>query len=465
MPTKNLREIEPKRKGRAPSASASESDSNSDDGKQTDPVGSRGSSLEGSHATLMMWIGLLLLILFLNWAYMIPYMTRWVHHEKLLRSGYNVKLITPSCVSAIPLLYKDITYNATKKEGDIFRGRLDTFPGNTLLTFNRYINEMPDYPQGRQFPKLFEDVQADADEIYHEYMAYYDLVRRHTEDAMLLTNAVIEDLNELISDVGLVKTSNFKKRIINRFYWRYLSKKPIRSRLIRQIFIEYLKGLQKGYVLPQSNSHLKKSVGLHEVIETGNELLPKFEEVKDASRALRFTVEFGIYKVLTDQNLTNPAFVPRSEILRMLPFITRSNSRAGRGHDNDTIGYMTYWLDNEFAAGENVREVEMPNSVRQFQQALVDITKQVSELVYDFSDEKNGIQELSSTVCYIDKLEKALRDLAFHHNFDSIFPGHPNRPRAIWKVHKCIWERENRGSLKETTHCGKLEALIKEKVH
>ncbi|TGO17661.1 hypothetical protein BPAE_0412g00030 [Botrytis paeoniae] len=323
---------------------------------------------------------------------------------------------------------------------------------------------MPDYPQGRQFPKLFEDVQANADKIYHEYMVYYDLVLRHAEDAMILTNAVIEDLTELISDVRPIRASNFRQWISNP-YWGSLSKQPIRSKLIRKIFIEYLKGLREGYMLPQSNLYLGKSVGLRKVIETGKALLPELEAANDASRALRFIVEFGIYKVLTYRNLTNPDFVPRSEIQRILSFIQRSNDKSEKEHSNDTIGYMTYWLDNQFAAGENVRQVEMPNSVHQFQQTLVDISEQVSELIDDSLDERSGIQEISSTICYIDAIEKALRDLAFHHNFHSIFPGHPIRPRAIWGINKCIWKREIRGPLKGLNHCGNLERLIKEKVY
>ncbi|KAF7956255.1 hypothetical protein EAE96_005175 [Botrytis aclada] len=465
MPAKNPRGSF-KRRERTPSTSASDagSDSYLDDNTYTAAYESHGSWLADSQVTQMMWLGISLLVVFLTWAYMMPYMAGLLRHGRQIRSGYNAKVVTPSYVSAIPLLYKDITYNATRKEGDMFRGRLDTFPGDTLLTYNRFIKEMPDYPQGRQFPKLYEDVQADADKIYHEYMIYYDLVRRHTEDAMLLTNAVIEDLTKLISDIRPVRTSNFRKRINDSSYWRYLSPGPIRSKLIRKIFLEYLKGLKEGYMLPQPDPYLGKSVGLREVIETGKALLPDIEAANDASHALRFTVEYGIYKVLSDRNLTNPAFVPHSEILRILQFIPRPNDRSEKGHNNDTIGYMTYWLEKEFGAGEHVREVEIPNSVHQFQQTLVDISEQVSDLIDDFLDEKNGIAELSKTICYIDEIEKALRDLASHHNFESIYPGHPNRPRAIWEVNKSVWNREKRGPLKGINHCGKLEGKIREKL-
>ncbi|TGO47630.1 hypothetical protein BOTNAR_0514g00040 [Botryotinia narcissicola] len=467
MPTRVPRGSSIKRKERTPSTGASDSDSDpySDDDTYTAPLEDHGSWLADYQVTQKMWLGIFLLILFLAWGYMIPNMGQRHHHRRPTRSAYNAKLITPSNLSAIPLLYKDITYNATRKEGDIFRGRFDTFPGNTLLTFNRFINEMPNYPQGRQFPKLFEDVQADADKIYHEYMAYYDLVRRHAEDAMILTNALIEDLTELISDITTVRTSNFRIWISNPSYWGSLSKEPIRSKVIRKLFIEYLKGLREAYMLPRSNLYLGKSVGLRKVIDIGQSFLPELEAANDASRALRFTVKFGIYKVLTDRNLTNPDFVPRSEIQRILLFIQRSSDKSEKGHSNDTIGYMTYWLDNEFAADENVRKVEIPNSVHQFQQALVDILEKVSELIDDTVDERSGIQELSSTICYIDAIEKGLKELAFHHIFESIYPGHPNRPMAIWEVHKCILKRDIRGPLKGLNHCGKLERLIKEKVY
>ncbi|KAF7939358.1 uncharacterized protein EAE97_007438 [Botrytis byssoidea] len=433
MPTRVPRGSSIKRKERTPSTGASDSDSDpySDDDVYTAPLEDHGSWLADYQLTQKMWLGISLLILFLGWKYMIPNMGQRQHNRRPTRSAYNAKLITPSNVSAIPLLYKDITYNATRKEGDIFRGRFDTFPGNTLLTFNRFINEMPNYPQGRQFPKLFEE----------------------------------QDLTELISDVTPVRTSNFRIWISNPSYWGSLSKEPIRSKVIRKLFIEYLKGLREGYMLPRSNLYLGKSVGLRKVIEIGQYFLPELEAANDASRALRFTVEFGIYKVLTDRNLTNPDFVPRSEIQRILSFIQRSSDKSEKGHSNNTIGYMTYWLDNEFAAGENVREVEIPNSVHQFQQALVDISEKVSELIDDTVDERSGIQELSSTICYIDAIEKGLKELAFHHNFESIYPGHPNRPMAIWEIHKCILKRDIRGPLKGLNHCGKLERLIKEKVY
>ncbi|KAF7885999.1 uncharacterized protein EAF02_004508 [Botrytis sinoallii] len=438
MSTRNPRGSLIERRERTPSTSASASDSKSDsysdENTNKAPLESHDSWLPDFQVAQMMYLGYFLLSFFLTWVYVIPYMDGRLRHGRQIRSAYNVKLITPSNVSTIRLLYKDIICNATRKEGDIFRGRLDTFPGNSLLTFNRFINEMPDYPQGRQFPKLFEDVQADADKIYHEYMVYYDLIRRHAEDAMIFTNAVIEDLTELISDGSL-------------------SKQAIRSKLTRKLIIEYLKGLREGYMLPRSNLYLGKSVGLLKVIEIGQSFLPELEAANDASRALRFTVEFGIYKVLTDRNLTKPDFVPRSEIQKILSFIQRSNDKSEKGHGNDTIGYMTHWLDNEFAAGENVREVEIPNSVHQFQQTLVDITEQVSELIDDTLDERSGIQELSSTICYIDAIEKGLKELAFHHNFESIYPGHPNRPMAIWEVHKCIWKRDIRGPLKGLNHC------------
>ncbi|KAF5868345.1 uncharacterized protein Bfra_007543 [Botrytis fragariae] len=278
--------------------------------------------------------------------------------------AYNAKLIVPRSVSAIPSLYKDITYNATRKEGDTTR-------------------------KGANYQN------ADVDKIYHEYMVYCDLVRRHAEDAMILTNAVIEDLIELISDIKPVRTFHFRIWISHQSYWASLFKQPIRSKLTRKIFIEYLKGLREEYMLPQSNLYPGKSVGLRKVIETGKELLPELQAANDASRALRFTIEFGIYKVLTNRNLTNPDFVPRSEIQRILSFIQRSNDKSEKGHSNDTIGYMTHWLDNEFAAGENVREVEMPKSVHQFQKTLVDISEQVSELIDDCRDERSGIQEFS----------------------------------------------------------------------
>lgn len=466
MPTRNPRGSLIKRRERTPSTDASDSNSDSySDDTYTPPLEDHGSWLADYQVTQIMWLGLSLLILFLAWGYMMPYMDQRHHHGRPTRSAYNAKLITPSDVSAIPLLYKDITYNATRKEGDIFRGRFDTFPGNTLLTFNRFINEMPNYPQGRQFPKLIENAQADADKIYHEYMVYYDLVRRHAEDAMILTNAVIEDLTELISDVVPIRTSNFRIWIKNPSYLASLSKEAIRSKVIRKLFVEYLKGLREGYILPRSKAHLGKSVGLRKVIEIGQSLLPELEAANDASRALRFTLEFGIYKVLKDRDLTNPDFVPRSEIQRILSFIQRSSDKSAKGHSNDTIGYMTHWLDNEFAAGEIVREVEIPNSVHQFQRTLVEISEQVSKLINDTLDKRSGIQELSSTICYIDAIEKGLKELAFHHNFESIFPGHPNRPMAIWEVHKCIWKRDIRGPLKGLNHCGKLERLIKEKVY
>ncbi|KAF7935143.1 uncharacterized protein EAE98_003188 [Botrytis deweyae] len=451
MPTRNPRESLIERRERTPSTSASTSASDSDSDPYSDentnkaPLESHDSWLPDFQVAQMMWLGYCLLSFFLTWVYVIPYMDGRLRHGRQIRSAYNVKLITPSNVSTIPLLYKDIIYNATRKEGDIFRRRLDTIPGNSLLTYNRFINEMPDYGDNSQ-------------------NLYYDLVRRHAEDAMILTNAVIEDLTELISDVRPIRTSNFRQWISDS-YWGSLSKQPIRSKLIRKLFIEYLKGLREGYMLPRSNLYLGKSVGLLKVIEIGQSFLPELEAANDASRALRFTVEFGIYKVLTDRNLTKPDFVPPSEIQKILSFIQRSKDKSEKGHGNDTIGYMTHWLDNEFAAGENVREVEIPNSVHQFQQTLVDISEQVSELIDDILDERSGIQELSSTICYIDAIEKGLKELAFHHNFEPIYPGHPNRPMAIWEVHKCIWKRDVRGPLKGLNHCGKLERLIKEKVY
>ncbi|KAF7887833.1 uncharacterized protein EAF01_010987 [Botrytis porri] len=464
MPTRNPRGSLIKRRERTPSTSATDSDSDSDVNTYRLPLQPHGSWLADFQVTQTMWLGLSLLSLFLTWAYVIPYIDGRLRHGKQMRSAYNAKIITPSSVSAIPLLYKNITYNATRKEGDIFRGRLDTFLGNTLLTFNRFINEMLDYPQGRQFLKLFEDVQADADKLYHEYMIYYDLVRRHVEDAMILTNAVVEDLTELTSDVRPIRTSNFRQWISHP-YWGSISKQPVRSKLIRKLFIEYLRGLRDGYMLPQSNVYLGKSVGLRKVIEIGQSFLPELGAANDTSRALRSAVEFCIYKVLTDQNLTNPDFVPRSEILKMLPFLQRSNKKSDKGHSNDTVGYMTYWLDNKSAAGEHVREVEMSNSVHRFQRNLIDISEQVTKIIDDCLDERSGIQEVSSTICYIDAIEKGLKELAFSHNFQSIYPGHPNCPRAIWEVNKCIWKRDARGPLKGLNHCGHLERLIKEKVY
>ncbi|KAJ8067832.1 hypothetical protein OCU04_003426 [Sclerotinia nivalis] len=363
---------------------------------------------------------------------MLTYFALFYQRESGLRFTGDIAGINRERISAIPLLYKDVIYNATKMEGNIFKGQLDTFPGDTLSVTRRFAKEMPDYPQVRNISGLLEDLQITSDKVYREYMYYYDAVRRHAEDTMILTNALIEDSKEVAQDWNAsdgepAKIYHLRRWIGKGSYWCYFFTCESQRMLIKAIYLKYLKALLEGYNLPDKHLDNHKSLGLTKVLITGERLLPIFEEAKNKSEVLRFTVELGISKMSSNET---------------------SNSEPAYNQGNDTVGYMKNWLENDFASGQHVREIEMPNSIRQFQQALKDIERNIRDLLYILLHMENYPHDHWDVKCHTDAMAKALKYLASYYNF-----GHPCRPGLVWEVYKCIWKREDTEPLIDSAAC------------
>ncbi|KAI9642643.1 hypothetical protein NHQ30_009448 [Ciborinia camelliae] len=397
------------------------------------------------------WLRYGLIILCLILAY-IPYMGQY---NRGLKPTIVTEPFGPNRTSKIPLLYKDITYNLSRMEGDLSRGNMDIFPGDSFTLNRRFLNEMPEFSKQKQdFSGLLQQLQIISDGLFHDYTVYYKSLHNHIEDAITLTNSVLEDLVTVAEDWGKEKSSmsifgrgprrtdNFKELIGRNTYWCQFvwCKDPLD--ITRDIYIKYLRALRVGYTIPRNrafNSH--KTVGLFRLIWIGRCLPQRFEATKNTSQELQSAMKLGITALSSKEFKKSSAFVPLSK------------SKDGTHSGNDTMGYMKNWLDNEFEAGRLVREVKIPTFIRQFQEALENIVESTRRLLNILMHKKNHMDPLCQIECHIEAMQDALRVLTSHYRFESKFSSRMGRLKRMWEVNKRMWTREDEGGWREFSSC------------
>ncbi|CAD6448986.1 55398a7c-66ca-4295-a280-d1404843e626-CDS [Sclerotinia trifoliorum] len=369
----------------------------------------------------------------------LTYSALFCQDGSVLGDTEDISGIDPKITSAIPLLYKDFIYNATKREGNTLKGHLDIFPGNTLSVARRFAKALPDYQQARAFSVLLEDLQITSDEIYHEYMHYYDSIRRHAEDAMILTNALVEDSEEVcryqnVSDTVIMRTQDFKHLTDKRSYWFYPSTCGFRGMGIKAKYLEYLKALREGFNQADWNFYNHKFKGLTEVLRTGARLMSLFEEARTKSEVLQSAVEHGISTLSSDGT---------------------STLEHNTNQSNEIIGYIENWLKNDFERGRIVREIEMPISVHKSQLALKAIDRKIREVVNILLHMENFLNDHWHVNCHIDAMANTLQNVSSYYNFN-----HPSHPMLVWEMYRSIWRRESTGPLIDPETCNTQQSWI-----